>query len=268
MAEHTTSESTGPAGLPEGQADAAATTDGQVVQDMKDMKLVVMDSAELATRAAGMAADAGINLRTAVKDLGQVNKKQNKWTVILLASAGSLLLITAILFAVMAMRMQGRVVMLEEMLLAVGKRVTEMDASLELVGGTQESLKAVVAKQSEMVAAQAKIDERLEQVLKNAQDVPEQTAKQVEARIQAMAKQVAAIDARLQAQASSSQKVATQLQSMQGTLGEATAMKRELELMARQQRERQAQENAQAAQAAAKSRERLVQYPRQQADKP
>ena len=45
-------------------------------------------------------------------------------------------------------------------------------------------------------------------------------------------------------------------------------MKRELELMARQQRERQAQESAQAAQAAAKAREKLVQYPRAQSDKP
>jgi hypothetical protein len=62
--------------------------------------------------------------------------------------------------------------------------------------------------------------------------------------------------------------MASQLQSMQTTLGEAAAMKRELELMARQQRERQAQDAAQAAQAAAKARERLVQYPRVQPEKP
>lgn len=232
------------------------------------MKVVVMDSAELATRAAGLAAEAGINLRTAVKDLGVVNRKQNKWTTILLGVAGSLMLITAVLFAIMSMRIQARVAMLDEMMVAVGKRVAEMDATLELVGGAQEALKTVAVKQGEMVASQARIDERLEQVLKNAQNVPEQTAKQVETRIQGLSKQVSAIESRLQAQASSSQRMASQLQSMQGALGDASAVKRELEAMARQQRERQAQENAQAAQAAARARERLVQYPRAQTEKP
>jgi hypothetical protein len=62
--------------------------------------------------------------------------------------------------------------------------------------------------------------------------------------------------------------MASQLKSMETALGETSAMKRELELMARQQRERQAQESAQASQAAAKAKERLVQYPRAQSDKP
>ena len=251
-------------GLPE----PGAATDGQSVQDMKDMKLVVMDSAELATRAASLAADAGINLRTAVKDLGVVNKKQNKWTLILLASAGTLMLIATVLFAILSVRIQARVAMLDDMLVAVGKRVTEMDASLELVGGAQESLKAVSAKQAELVAAQAKLDERLEQVIKNAQDVPEQTAKQVDARIQVLSKQVAAMESRFQSQSSSSSRMASQLQSMQQALGEASALKRELEIMARQQRERQVQETSQAAQAAAKARERVVTYPRVQPEKP
>ena len=86
--------------------------------------------------------------------------------------------------------------------------------------------------------------------------------------MQALSKQVASLESKLQSQGSSSSRMASQLQSMQSTLGEASAMKRELELMARQQRERQAQEAAQAAQAAAKSREKLVQYPRAQPDKP
>ncbi len=237
-------------------------------QDMKDMKLVVMDSAELATRAAGLAADAGINLRTAVTDLGLINRKQNKWTLIVMAVVGTVMLATSVMFAIMSMRIQARVAMLDDMLVAVGKRVTEMDATLELVGGTQETLKAMVAKQGEMVGAQAKLDERLEQVLKTSQDVPEQTAKQVEARIQGLAKQVAGLESRFAAQSASAQRMATQLQSMQGALGDASAAKRELEALARMQRERQAQDNAQAAAARARERERLVQYPRAQGDKP
>ena len=249
-------------------SDYQASIDGQTVQDMKDMKLVVMDSAELATRAASLAADAGVGLRTTVKELAVVNRKQNKWTLIMLSVAGGVLLISSVLFVVMSAQIASRVTMLDDMLVAVSKRITEMDASLEMVGSTEEAIKAVVKRQGEMLASQAKIDARLEQVLKSAQDIPELTSKQVELRMQALTKQVAALDGRFQSQGSSSTRMASQLKSMETVLGETAAMKRELELMARQQRERQAQESAQAAQAAAKAREKLVQYPRAQSDKP
>ena len=264
-------------------ADAAAlglgagSADGQSVADMKDMKLVVMDSAELATRAASLAANAGLDLRNATKELLQgsqaalqVNKRQSKASMILIAVAGSLMLVAGIMFVIMSLRLQGRIAQLDEMVLAVGKRVVEMDASLELVGGAQEAIKTVLAKQSEMAAAQAKIDARLEEVIKNAQGVPEQTAKQVEARIQALSKQVSGLDARFAAQSAATNKMAGQVQSMQGALGDASAMKRDLEAMARQQRERQSSEAGRAAQeaAAARARENMVQYPRKSTDKP
>ena len=255
----------------------AASADGQSVADMKDMKLVVMDSAELATRAASLAANAGLDLRNATKELlqgGQAmmqgNKRQGKMSMILVAVAGSLMLLAGILFVFMSLRLQGRIAQLDEMVLAVGKRVVEMDASLELVGGAQEAIKNVLTKQTEMAAAQAKIDARLEEVIKNAQGVPEQTAKQVEARIQALSKQVAGLDARFAAQSAATNKMVGQVQSMQGALGDASAMKRDLEAMARQQRERQSSEAGRAAQeaAAARARENMVQYPRKSSDKP
>jgi hypothetical protein len=64
--------------------------------------------------------------------------------------------------------------------------------------------------------------------------------------------------------------MAGQLQSMQGTIGETSALKRDLEAMARQQRERQNAEAARAPQeaAATRNRETMIQYPRKQADKP
>ena len=90
---------------PASPGEDVAMTDAQTLADMKDMKLVVMDSAELATRAASLAANAGLDLRNATKDLlhGNVqmlasNKKQSKFAIILLASAASLMLLTAALF--------------------------------------------------------------------------------------------------------------------------------------------------------------------------
>ena len=267
-----------PQAIADQAADAqAAMTDGQSVADMKDMKLVVMDSAELATRAASLAANAGLDLRKATKELTQGNQammagyqKQGKFSMILVGVAGSIMLITAALFVFMSLRLQGRVAQLDDMVLAVGKRVVEMDASLELVGGAQEMLKSVATKQGELLAAHTRLDARMEEVVKSSQALPEQTAKQVEARMQALSKQLAGLEGRLQAQSAAASKMAGQIQSMQGAIGEASAARRELEALARQQRERPAGDASRAAQeaAAARARDSMVQYPRKQADKP
>jgi len=277
MAEHKTSEPTAQDGAAAAATDAAATTDGQSVQDMKDMKLVVMDSAELATRAASLAANAGLDLRNATKELLRGNeemvqgsRKQGKFSMILIGAAGGVMLITAALFVFMSLRLQGRVAQLDEMVLAVGKRVVEMDASLELVGGAQEMLKTVETKQGELLAAHTRLDARMEEVVCTSQGLPEQTAKQVETRLAALTKQVAALEGRLQGQSAATNRIAGQIQSMQGAVGDTAAVKRELEALARQQRERQSGDSSRATQeaAAARARDSMVQYPRKQPDKP
>jgi flagellar biosynthesis chaperone FliJ len=245
----------------------AAPADGTVtpeVQQMRDMKLTVMDSAELATRAAGLSAQAGIDLRKASDHMTASLRKQNKMVMILLGSGGGLMLIAAIVFVVMSVRLQSRVSQLDAMVLAVGKRVVEMDASMEMVGSVQEALKEVVTKQGAIAAMQTKIDARLDEVIKSAAGVPELTAKQVDGKTQVMTKQVQSLDGRLQAQANSLKQLATQMQGLQGALVDAGAARKELEALTRQQRERQASEGAASAAAAtaARNRERMLQYPR------
>ncbi len=243
---------------------AAAEPHAMDEAEMKDMKLVVLDSAELATRAAGLAAQAGADLRAASEKLQGGQKKQTKMTMILLGVAGVLMLIAAIVFAVMSARLQSRVSQLDAMVLAVGKRVVEMDASMEMVGSVQEALKEVVVKQTALVAFQAKIDERLEEVIKSATNIPELTAKQVDGKTQAMTKQVQSLDGRVAAQAASLKQLATQMQGMQTAMGDAGAARRELDAIQRQQRERAAAESnaTSSAAAAARARERMLQYPR------
>jgi hypothetical protein len=85
-----------------------------------------------------------------------------------------------------------------------------------------------------------------------------------------LTKQVAALEGRLQGQSAATNRIAGQIQSMQGAVGDTAAVKRELEALARQQRERQSGDSSRAAQeaAAARARDSMVQYPRKQPDKP
>jgi len=251
-------------------ADAASPG---VVEDaeMTDMRLAVMDSGELATRAAGMAADAAGQLRSATRELQTSYRAQRTMSMVLLSVCGTLMLVAGGVFAALAWRLQDRVTQLDSMVLAVGKRVVGMDASMESVGAVQEALQAMLIKQDAITTLQTKIDGRLDEAIKSTQGMPELTAKQVDIKTQAMSQQVTAMDARLRAQAGALSTLSSQMKGLQGALGDTGAVRRELEAQARQQRERQNSEasaNAAAA-AAARKRDSMLQYPRAlPADKP
>jgi peptidoglycan hydrolase CwlO-like protein len=118
--------------------------------------------------------------------------------------------------------------------------------------------------------------------IKSAQGVPEETAKQLDAKNQILAKQVQSLDGRLQAQANAIKAMSTIMQKVQGNLTDTNGLKREMEALARIQKDRQtaesqasaqasaatlqaAQQAAQQAAAAARQKEKMVQYPRAQA---
>ena len=245
-------------------ADAAALgTD----EDLTDMRLTLMDSAELATRAAGLAADAGVQLRVVSKDLLGATHSQRKFSIILVVVGASLMLVAGGVFAALAWRLQARVNQLDEMVLAVGKRVVGMDASMESVGAVQDALQSLLLKQEAIAASQVKIDGRLDEAIKSTQGMPELTAKQVDLKTQAMSQQVTAMDGRLKAQAGALSTLSNQMKGLQGALGDSTVARREMEAQLRKQRESQNAETAanSAAAAAVRNRERMLQYPRAQA---
>jgi DNA repair exonuclease SbcCD ATPase subunit len=244
-------------------------------EDLEGLKIVVLESAELATRSANMATNAGADLKTATKNLETTLATQKKQTTILFGAAGGLMLLVAAVFVAMTISLKSKINQLDSMLDVMGKRVVELDASMELVGSVNQALQEMVSKQEGLTNMQGKLDARLDEAIKNSQSVPEQTAKQVDAKGQLIAKQVQGMDARLQQQANVLKALSTQLQNIQGAVGDTGGLKREMEALAKLQRERQTVEttaNSQAAAAAAaaaaavRQREKMVQYPRVQQD--
>lgn len=246
--------------------DLAQKTADQALEDheMIDMKLVLMDSAELASRVAHVAADAGVDLRMASNKLTTSYAQQRTLLLILIAVFGGLMIVACGVFATMAWRLQSRVAQLDNMVLAVGKRVVGMDASMESVGAVQQALQELLVKQEAMASLQSKIDARLEEAIKSTQGVPELTAKQIDGKTQEMSKQVQLLDGKLQAQANVLKTLSGQMKGLQGSVTDASGLRRELEAQQRQQRERQAADAAAAANSTnvARNRERMLQYPR------
>lgn len=244
--------------------------------EIQDIKTTVMDSGDLANRAALLAATATTDLRTVTQQVSLSMVKQQKQALMLFGIAGGLMVIAACIFGAMAYSLSGRVKQLDTMVTVVGKRIGELDSSMELVGSVNSALQELVGKQEGIVAAQSKMDERLEEMAKKADEL---AAKASEKPVEkgtaktgtadpALAKQVQSLDGRLQAQAAALKSIAANLQSIQGSVGDAGGLRKEMEAVAKMQRDRQANENAAAAAtaAAARQREKMVQYPRASAN--
>ena len=245
--------------------------------ELEGIKMVALESAELATRSANLAVGAGENMKKAthnLEELMKVNKKQHQ---IMLGIAGGLMFVTAIVFATSIFTLKSRITQMDEMLASLSKRVVELNDSVEMVGSVNEGLQAMVAKQDDITKMQGSLESRLNEAIKNTESVPEKTAQQVSEKGQALAAQMKSLEGRFAQQATALNALSNKVGGLQGVVGETGTFKKEMETLARLQRERQAAENAvtikaaannnaaaQAAQAAAKQRERMVQYPRTQ----
>ncbi len=259
-------------------ATKVAATDAE---ELEGLKMLALDSAELATRSANVAAGVAENMKKAtlgLHDLMKVNKKQH---LILMGIAGGFMFITGIVFATSIFTLKSRINQMDTMLVALSKRVVELDESMEMVGSVNEGLQAMVAKQDGISKIQGSLEARLNEVIKETESVPAKTAQQVGEKGDALAAQVKSLEGRFVQQSRAMNALANQVGSLQGAVGETGNFKKEMETLARLQRERQAAENAAAARAAAqaaaasnaanaaavnaaKQREKMVQYPRAQ----
>lgn len=252
------------------------------IADIISMRATMLDSAELANRAAGLAAKSATDMHVASSDLqGASSTLQSAASkliaaqsaqringVVVLATFAALMLTSMALFGIMSYRLQSRIAQADAMLLAVGKRIVSMDESMELITGAGETLRDISSKQDSITGGQMKLDARLDDMIAANQAIAKAAALP-DAKGPDLAKSLQALDAKLQSQASALNALASQVRAApaQPRLDTA-AVRRELEAALRQQK---------AAEAAskpvivvppapppppAKPRETLVQYPR------
>ena len=251
--------------------------------ELEGIKMLALESAELATRSANLAVGAGENMKKATLNLEQLMKANKKQNQIMLGIAGGLMFVTAIVFATSIFTLKSRIGQMDTMLASLSKRVVELNDSMEMVGSVNEGLQAMVSKQDDITKMQGSLEARLNEAIKNTESVPEKTALQVGEKGQVLAAQVKSLEGRFVQQSKALNALANQVGGLQGVVGETGGFKKEMEALARLQKERQVAENALAAKtaaqaaattnasnaaviAAAKQREKMVQYPRSQQD--
>jgi len=259
---------------PAAHAAAPAVSDSE---ELEGIKMVALESAELATRSANLAVGAGENMKKATHHLEELMKLNKKQHQILLAIACGLMFITALVFATSIFSLKSRITQMDAMLASLSKRVVELNDSIELVGSVNEGLQEMVSKQDDMTKMQSSLETRLADAIKKAESVPERTAQQVGEKGQVLADQVKSLEGRFVQQSKAMNALASQVTGLKGAVGETGGFKKEMETLASLQKERQAADNMLAAKAAAsnnaanqaainavKQREKMVQYPRAQ----
>ena len=112
--------------------------------ELEGIKMVALESAELATRSANLAVGAGENMKKATLNLEQLMKANKKQHQIMLGIAGGLMFITAIVFATSIFTLKSRIGQMDAMLASLSKRVVELNDSMEMVGSVNEGLQAMV----------------------------------------------------------------------------------------------------------------------------
>jgi hypothetical protein len=254
--------------------------------DMLAMRSAMLDSAELANRASGLAAKAAADMHSVTAGMGQAtgemqaasaalvesHGKQRLNGIVVLAVFGALMLTSMTLFGIMSYRLQSRITQADEMLLAVGKRIVAMNDTMELITGAGETLRDIAARQDTIVGGQAKLDARLDDMLANAaQASAAAAAKPADPKAPDLAKLIQSLDAKLQSQSNALNALSSQVRAAPAAARpDPAAVRREVEAALQKQKAAEAAARPVVVAPAAppapppKPKEALVQYPRTQ----
>ena len=249
---------------------AGVSVDQRAYQQYQSLAQIVLDSADLATKSAEAAASASSNLRKTTTEFKELTEDGHKKARLLLIISGSVLILSLIFFLIMGVRLVSRINQLDTMMLAVGKRVVELNAGMESLEGVNQTVKELAAQQMVLAKSQGEIEGRIEASLKQSeslvQKVPGETAKQVAASSDSVMKQVQGINAKLQSQANAVQSLGNEVKSLKSSVGNVDGLKRDVEALVTLQKERYLetlQKNN-----TNTNRERAVQFPRINPPKP
>lgn len=194
-------------------ADSSALAQMDEDPQIVDIKLTLIDAAELAGRAGVQAAKAGADMHAAAKDLAVDHATQRKHGIVVLSVFAVLVVMGLILFGVMSIRLQQRINQLDAMLLAVGKRVIAMDESLKLVNNSGEVFQAIAERQDTISRQQVKLDTRVEDLMKAAQSAIQTNAQTIDTQGKDNAKRLAAAEANIQSHATALKTHSNKLQA-------------------------------------------------------
>ncbi|WP_310614890.1 hypothetical protein [Limnohabitans sp.] len=174
----------------------------EVARQIEELTSVVLDSAEVSTRSASIAADVSATMRAVVFKIQENNRRNVMHSRIMLGAFCACLLIAMAIFFAITMKMTKSIKELDTMVYAMAKRVIEVDASLTAIGKTNSDFSEITEKQDEVITTQTQVAKRLEELGKSLAAMPTVVAteanKSSDLKFKDMQKQLTTLESKLQ----------------------------------------------------------------------
>jgi hypothetical protein len=174
----------------------------EVARQIEELTSVVLDSAEVSTRSASIAADVSATMRAVVSKIQENNRRNVMHSRIMLGAFCACLLIAMGIFFAITMKMTKSIKELDTMVYAMAKRVIEVDASLSAIGKTNSDFSEITEKQDEVITTQTQVAKRLEELGKSLAAMPAVVAteanKSSDLKFKDMQKQLTGMENKLQ----------------------------------------------------------------------
>ena len=205
----------------------------QAVESMETLIGSVLDATEAAPRASATASTSTSNLVKTAGRLTQSADRSSRISTIVLSVGGAMLFISVAVFGFMAAQLSQRTGELESMVLAVGKRVVEMNVSLEQFTAISDSIEQLRLTQEAFRDSTFRLTERVGGMTESLQavrtEVPISTAESVGRQSEVFTARVSDVEGQIQAQ----QKITADLaKSMQGLAGQMGALRNQISSVA------------------------------------
>jgi hypothetical protein len=174
----------------------------EVARQIEELTSVVLDSAEVSTRSASIAADVSATMRAVVSKIQENNRRNVMHSRIMLGAFCACLLIAMAIFFAITMKMTKSIKELDTMVYAMAKRVIEVDASLTAIGKTNSDFSEITEKQDEVITTQTQVAKRLDELGKSLASMPSVVAteanKSSDLKFKDMQKQLTTLESKLQ----------------------------------------------------------------------
>ena len=191
----------------------------EVARQIEELTSVVLDSAEVSTRSASIAADVSATMRAVVSKIQENNRRNVMHSRIMLGAFCTCLLIAMGIFFAITMKMTKSIKELDTMVYAMAKRVIEVDASLTAIGKTNSDFSEINEKQEEVITTQTQVAKRLDEIGKVMSTMPAVVAaeanKSGDLKFKDMQKQLSAMESKVQSFDNKLQSVADKASSRQ-----------------------------------------------------
>jgi len=236
----------------------------EVARQIEELTSVVLDSAEVSTRSASIAADVSGAMRMVVAKIEETNRRNVLHSRVMLGAICVCLLIAMGFFFGVTLKMTKSIKELDVMTYAMSKRMIEIDGSISAIGKTNSDFSEITDKQEELNTTQKNVANRLDEIGRVMSTMPnlvaDQNNKLIDAKLLAMNKSLASMEAKLVANADADklkqqpvQLVLTEIQKIRTEMNQSLQARDKLQASAYEQAVKSASNAAAMAQKAADS---------------